>query len=108
MITIRTVITSDDVIARICKATIPVREIRHTHIKWVRDELRATGRCICGPRTGYVSKNGVVHGPVVLGGKCLRCVVVHAANSGKEMTMIDALLLELAAIGRANAMEVTR
>jgi hypothetical protein len=38
--------------------------------------LRAHGRCICGPLEGFVSKNGIKHGPVVSGGRCQRCIDV--------------------------------
>ncbi len=55
----------------------PKREVKHPDSKVVRDELRATGRCICGPRdpnTNVGKRHGVEHGPVVRGGRCQRCV----------------------------------
>jgi hypothetical protein len=38
--------------------------------------LKAHGLCICGPGPGqgFTSRNGVVHGPVVSGGRCQRCI----------------------------------
>lgn len=42
--------------------------------------LRAAGRCICGPLSGFISRRGTVHGPVVRGGKCQRCLDVHAGK----------------------------
>lgn len=42
--------------------------------------LKAHGRCICGPLEGFVSKSGIVHGPVVSGGRCARCVAVKRGH----------------------------
>lgn len=39
-----------------------------------RDRLRAAGLCINGPAEGFVSRNGIVHGPVAGAGKCQRCI----------------------------------
>ncbi len=36
--------------------------------------LRAAGRCIAGPAEGFVGYRGVIHGPVVSGGRCARCL----------------------------------
>lgn len=43
--------------------------------------LRMHGRCICGPLDGYRGKHGAVHGPVVRGGKCQRCIDQHAKSN---------------------------
>ncbi len=51
--------------------------VAYPELKLRRDELRAAGLCINGPKAGGVSKNGIAHGPVVSGGKCQRCVDVH-------------------------------
>ena len=54
-----------------------MREIAYPDMKLVRDRLRSEGVCINGPRDGSsISKNGVVHGPVVQGGRCQRCVEI--------------------------------
>lgn len=42
--------------------------------------LRDANRCINGPEVGQVGRKGVIHGPVVRGGKCQHCVDV--ANNG--------------------------
>lgn len=39
-----------------------------------RIALKAYGLCICGPSQGFVSRNGIVHGEVVSGGRCQRCI----------------------------------
>ncbi len=45
-------------------------------------QLRAANRCICGPIEDNVSRRcRVVHGPVVSGGKCQRCLDVHKCGS---------------------------
>lgn len=47
-------------------------DLLHPDQKLVRDAKRAAGICINGgPRSR------VVHGPVVRGGKCQRCIDVH-------------------------------
>lgn len=47
----------------------------------VKAERRSAGRCINGPSSGYVSRRGTVHGEVVRGGKCQRCIDVHAGRA---------------------------
>lgn len=57
-----------------------LRRYKHPDQKIARDEMRAAGRCINGPRSGdphAPSKYGVIHGEVVSGGKCQRCLDVH-------------------------------
>jgi hypothetical protein len=56
-------------------------EVMHPKMKQRRDMLRAQGRCINGPVVGDTSKRGVAHGPVVSGGKCERCMVVHRGSN---------------------------
>ena len=51
-----------------------IEDVEHVKHKVRRDMLRLEGRCICGPVVGFVSRNGVVHGPVVRGGRCQRCI----------------------------------
>lgn len=50
---------------------------RLLEVKIRRDALREAQRCINGPREGFVGARGVVHGEVVRGGKCQRCLDVH-------------------------------
>lgn len=50
-------------------------------VKLRRDELRALGKCINGPLVGNVGRHGVVHGEVVKGGKCQRCIDVYEATA---------------------------
>jgi hypothetical protein len=47
-----------------------------------RETLRALGRCINGPIDDRPGRRaGLVHGPVVSGGKCQRCVdVAHVSK----------------------------
>lgn len=49
--------------------------------KLSRDEKRAAGLCINGPLSGNVGKSGVVHGPVVSGGRCQRCLDAKARSA---------------------------
>lgn len=50
-------------------------------VKDRRIELADAGRCINGPREGFVGARGVVHGPVVPGTtKCQRCHDVHRGH----------------------------
>jgi len=46
-----------------------------------RATLRAAGRCINGPLEDRPGRHGVVHGPVVRGGKCQRCIDVYARTA---------------------------
>ena len=46
--------------------------------------LRAANLCICGPLDANPSKRRrVEHGAVVRGGKCARCVQIHAGTRTK-------------------------
>jgi hypothetical protein len=59
---------------------------KHPAQKVTRDQMRELGRCINGPRDLDIdpqtpSKSGIVHGPVVSGGKCQRCIDVHRKGS---------------------------
>jgi len=38
-----------------------------------REACRAANVCICGPKHGGVSRNGIQHGPPVKAGRCQRC-----------------------------------
>lgn len=61
------------------------RPIAYPKLKTKRDELRATGRCICGPwkaDTNVGKRHGVEHGPVYRGGKCKRCWDLAKKNRG--------------------------
>ena len=61
-------------------------EFKWPEMKVRRDELRALGLCICGPKAppGTPSrKYGIVHGPVVQGGKCQRCLDVHRGRKAQ-------------------------
>lgn len=49
----------------------PQRELAFPKMKVRRDALRAAGRCINGPAIGVG-----IHGDVVRGGKCERCLAV--------------------------------
>ncbi len=45
-------------------------------------KLRDAGRCINGPLfDGPSMRRHIVHGPVVSGGKCQRCLDVHEASA---------------------------
>jgi hypothetical protein len=46
-----------------------------------REILKEAGQCIGGPLVGFVGKGGAVHGPVVRGGKCQRCITVHKGRA---------------------------
>jgi hypothetical protein len=58
-----------------------MKDITWPKAKERRDMLRASGRCINSTTTGRPSRFGVEHGPVVRGGKCARCVAVHAGKA---------------------------
>lgn len=49
-----------------------------------RDVLRSLNVCICGPKSGFVGKFGAVHGPVVRGGRCQRCLDIAKASHLKQ------------------------
>lgn len=50
-----------------------------------REQLRAANRCINGPLEDRPGKKyGVVHGPVVQGGKCQHCINTHAKTSARR------------------------
>jgi hypothetical protein len=51
---------------------VTLSEYVRPDVKLRHDELRAAGLCINGPRQG-----GGIHGPVISGGRCARCVCVH-------------------------------
>ncbi len=50
------------------------------------DLLRALGRCINGPVEDRPGKRGVVHGPVVSGGRCQRCIDVKKGIAPSQST----------------------
>ena len=55
-------------------------DVRFPDMKVRRDKLRALRYCICGPDAppGTPSKKyRIVHGEVVKGGRCARCVAIH-------------------------------
>jgi hypothetical protein len=56
---------------------IAARGPRPLYNKLRRDRLRAQGRCINGP---IDPNKPTIHGPVVRGGKCQRCLDVHAES----------------------------
>jgi hypothetical protein len=51
-------------------------------VQTVREQLRAAGKCINGPRVGNVGRGGVEHGPVVRSGKCQRCIDIYRKSAG--------------------------
>ena len=59
------------------------KRVLHPELKIQRDKLRAENRCINGPRDPAMAAGraqGVVHGDVVRGGKCQRCIDVHSGE----------------------------
>ncbi len=47
-----------------------------------RDRLNALALCINGPDSARPSlRSGIVHGPVVSGGKCARCIARHKGQT---------------------------
>lgn len=49
-----------------------------------RNELRAAGLCINGPRVGNVGASGVVHGPVFRLSRCLHCYLVKTKHDDRR------------------------
>ena len=56
-------------------------ETRRSESQDRKQALRDAGRCINGTLTGEPSKRtGTIHGPVVSGGKCARCIAIHRGD----------------------------
>jgi hypothetical protein len=53
------------------------RELIHPKAKDRRDAMRAANVCINGTKVGAAPRPGrLVHGPVIQGGRCARCIDV--------------------------------